>query len=197
MTEAIYLARLIVSLTPAEPEPQGLPALMLYCEARRPARLTADGAFVPIAQQDARLRTRSMIIEALGILTSAARHGRFGRYLCAAAIPSVHVQHPITGETNHAALENLYGLLQTHEPSLGGAVSHAAVLIELAGLDRAAATLTAIPAEKCRSCQPYWVTRAQLGRAVGDKPGERAALQTEHGLTDDPALRDHLTARMA
>jgi RNA polymerase sigma-70 factor (ECF subfamily) len=46
--EAIYLGRLLVALMPDEPEPRGLLALMLYCEARRDARLTADGAFVPL-----------------------------------------------------------------------------------------------------------------------------------------------------
>ena len=42
--EAIWLARLLVSLMPEEPEPKGLLALMLYCNARRAARRDARGA---------------------------------------------------------------------------------------------------------------------------------------------------------
>ena len=42
--EAIWLGRLVVSLLPDEPEAKGMLALMLYAEARRPARRTPDGA---------------------------------------------------------------------------------------------------------------------------------------------------------
>ena len=41
--EAIWLARVLLDLTPEEPEVRGLLALMLHCEARRPARRGADG----------------------------------------------------------------------------------------------------------------------------------------------------------
>jgi RNA polymerase sigma-70 factor (ECF subfamily) len=41
--EAIYLGRLLSQLMPAEPEGQGLLALMLHCEARRDARRTETG----------------------------------------------------------------------------------------------------------------------------------------------------------
>ncbi len=98
--ETIYLGRLLVALMPDEPEPRGLLALMLYCEARRDARLTADGAFVPLDRQNARLWSAEMIVEAEGLLTAASRKGRFGRFQCEAAIQSVHVQRPITGSTN-------------------------------------------------------------------------------------------------
>lgn len=48
--EAIWLARLCVQLMPQAPEARGLLALMLYCESRRDARRTADGAYVPLLQ---------------------------------------------------------------------------------------------------------------------------------------------------
>lgn len=70
--EAIWLARLIVAQMPGEPEPMGLLALMLYCAARRPARRDADGHFVPLDRQDARLWNRDMVIEAEGLLARAS-----------------------------------------------------------------------------------------------------------------------------
>lgn len=121
--EALYLARLTVDLLPQEPEPRGLLALMLYCEARRAARRTPEGAFVPLHRQDARLWSREMIVEAERELTAAARFGRFGRFQCEAAIQSVHVQRPITGKTNVDALRLLYDLLLAHVPSAGVMVS--------------------------------------------------------------------------
>ena len=50
--EAIWLARVLREQIPDDPEVRGLLALMLYCEARRPARRSADGRFVPLSEQD-------------------------------------------------------------------------------------------------------------------------------------------------
>lgn len=187
--EAIYLARLIVTLMPKEPEPRGLLALMLYCEARRPARRNAHG-FVPLDQQDARLWQRDMIIEAEGLLTTGARFGRFGRYLCEAAIQSVHVQRAVTGRTDHHALEVLYTLLQTHAPSIGAGVGLAAVTLETQGAAKALAVLDALPAERVQSYQPYWVTRMRVLQAMGRDPA--ASLAQAISLTQDAGLRRHI-----
>src|SRR6266481_7323028 len=50
--EAISIGRTVAQLMPNEPEARGLLALMLHCEARRAARYTGDGEFVPLDQQD-------------------------------------------------------------------------------------------------------------------------------------------------
>src|SRR5262249_41114617 len=47
--EAIWLARVLCEQMPGEPEARGLLALMLHCEARRPARRSATGRFVPLS----------------------------------------------------------------------------------------------------------------------------------------------------
>ena len=57
--EAIWLGRLVVSLMPDEPEALGLLALMLHAEARRDARRSAAGEYVPLAEQDPRCGTPS------------------------------------------------------------------------------------------------------------------------------------------
>ena len=46
--EAIRLARVLAALLPREGEAHALLALMLLHDARREARLDADGAFVPL-----------------------------------------------------------------------------------------------------------------------------------------------------
>ena len=50
--EAIRLGRVLVELMPDEPEAVGLLALMLLTDARRPARVAADGSMVRLADQD-------------------------------------------------------------------------------------------------------------------------------------------------
>jgi RNA polymerase sigma-70 factor (ECF subfamily) len=47
--EAIRLARLLEQLMPDEPEVHGLTALMLFQDARRPARIDDDGELVPLS----------------------------------------------------------------------------------------------------------------------------------------------------
>src|SRR6185436_15249141 len=50
--EAIRLTRLLQALLPTDGEVAGLLALMLLIEARRPARVSAGGELVALAEQD-------------------------------------------------------------------------------------------------------------------------------------------------
>ena len=190
--EALFLGRLLVALLPKEPEPQGLLALMLYCEARRPARRAANGSFVPLRRQDARLWRRDMIVEAERHLTAASRHATFGRYQCEAAIQSVHVQRPITGQTNHAALATLYGLLAHHSPSIGVLVAQAAAMVEAGDAAAALAVLSRLLPSDVTGYQPYWVTLARAEAAAGNQGSAFHSLERAIGLTEDPAVRAFL-----
>ena len=73
--EALFLARLVVELLPEAPEPLGLLALMLHAEARRRARRTEDGEYVPLAEQDTELWDSQMILEAEELLRRASALG--------------------------------------------------------------------------------------------------------------------------
>ena len=90
--EALFLGRLVMEMLPAEPEPKGLMALMLYCEARRPARRGTKGEYVPLGDQDRGLWSEELLIEAEMLLSRAAEARRFGRFQTEAAIQSVHMQ---------------------------------------------------------------------------------------------------------
>jgi RNA polymerase sigma-70 factor (ECF subfamily) len=70
--DAIAIGRTLVQLMPTEPEALGLLALMLHCEARRGARYTTNGGFVPLDQQETALWSRPMIDEAEQHLRAAA-----------------------------------------------------------------------------------------------------------------------------
>lgn len=190
--EAMFLGRLLVALLPDEPEPRGLLALMLYCEARRPARRAADGSFVPLNRQDARLWRRELIVEAEGHLTNAAQYGQFGRYQCEAAIQSVHVQSPITGRTNHEALATLYGLLARHSPSVGVLVAQAAAMVEAGDPANALAVLSRLSLAEVTAYQPYWVTLARAQHVAGQQASALQAYERAIGLTEDPAVRAYL-----
>lgn len=190
--EAIFLGRLLVALLPQEPEPKGLLALMLHCEARRAARRAGDGRFVPLAEQDARLWSRDMVVEAESLLMAASRAGVFGRFQCEAAIQSVHAQRPITGRTNHGGLATLYGLLIARCPSVGAHVGQAAALLDAGRAEAALRALSALDPAEVAPYQPYWVTRSHALAAVGRVPEAQEALRRAIGLTEDAAVRRHL-----
>jgi RNA polymerase sigma-70 factor (ECF subfamily) len=193
--EAIWLARLLVQSLPQEPEPKGLLALMLYCTARRASRRDASGNFIPLEAQDSRLWNRDQIIEAENLLTDAARAARFGRYQCEAAIQSVHIQRPITGQLNLAALRTLYDLLVAQTDGIGARIGRAVVLAESGDPAAALADLDALDPARIATHQPFWVARARISRLSGDAATAQAALQRALALTDDPATRAFLAAQ--
>src|SRR5690348_11978926 len=78
--EAIRLGRLLAELMPDEPEVTGLLALMLLVESRRPARTTADGRLVPLAEQDRGRWNRALVAEGQGIVRACLRRGAPGPY---------------------------------------------------------------------------------------------------------------------
>ena len=50
--EALHLAEVLAKLVPDDPEVRGLAALVELSAVRRPARLSSEGPFVPLASQD-------------------------------------------------------------------------------------------------------------------------------------------------
>ena len=195
--EAIYLGRLLASLLPDEPEALGLLALMLYCEARRAARRNDAGVFVPLKRQDWRLWSRDLIIEAEGLLTRASRNASFGRFQCEASIQSVHVQRPLTGHTNHRALETLYDLLIAHAPTIGAKVARAAVTLESGDAEAALGQIERLPLDRVAAYQPYFVVKAHILRALGRNEEASSTLATAIALSTAPEIRDALVAAFA
>jgi len=196
--EAIWLGQLLVSLLPVEPEARGMLALMLYAEARRPARRDADGAFVPLEAQDVSLWDDSAIRRAETLLHAANAGGPSGRYQLEAAIQSAHCARRLGGAPNWDIVVALYDQLLAHTSSPVVRLNHGIALAEVHG---AAAALAAIaPLENDRrmqTYQPYWAGRGHLLASAGDRPGAVAALTVAIGLTSDPAVRAYLHARRA
>lgn len=193
--EAIYLARLLVHLLPREPEPRGLLALMLHCEARRAARRSPEGDYVPLSVQDPLLWDAALIEEAEQQLFEAARQRRPGRFQIEAAIQSAHAQRRETGETPWHAVAALYAALIATAPSVGARVAHAAAAAEADGACAGLALLDALPTETVASYQPYWAVRAHLLDRIGHSAEAADAYHRAIGLTAEPAVRRFLLAR--
>jgi len=194
-TEAIWLARVVTHLLPAEPEGRGLLALMLHCEARRLARRGPDGAFVPLSEQDVALWSRSMIDEAERELAAAATHGAVGRFQLEAAIQSVHAQRATTGRTDWEVLALLYEGLTRHSNALGARVGRAAALGNARGPAAGLAALDTVAAPSVAAYQPYWAVRAHLLGELGKTEAADEAYARAIGLSEDPDVRAFLLRR--
>lgn len=193
--ETIWLARLCVQLLPQEPEARGLLALLLHCEARRPARRTPTGTYIPLSEQDVSLWSQALFDAAEHELAQAARHQRLGRFQLEAAIQSVHSQRLVTGCTDWPALAHLYaGLLQI-APTLGAQVSYAAAIAEAQSIDQGLQILDRLPTAAIQNYQPYWAVRASLLQRTGQTALAQTAYQQAIGLTEDAAVREFLWQR--
>ena len=190
--EAMWLARVLLKLTPGEAEVQGLLALMLYCEARRPARRDAKGRYVPLSEQNPEKWSSSLIDEAEGHLAKAFQHGRVGRFQLEAAIQSVHAERAYTGRTDWSAIVLFYEQLLKVSPALGTRTGYAAAIAEANGPEAGLAVLESIDAEAVAHYQPYWAVQAHLLRRLGKTREASHAYDRAIGLAEDPAVREFL-----
>jgi predicted RNA polymerase sigma factor len=195
--EAIWLARTLVELMPAEPEPRGLLALLLYCEARRPARRSLDGGYVPMSRQDVRLWSAPMLQEAERELAAAAAWGCAGRFQLEAALQSAHVEGMQRERTDWGAIAVLYEGLVRLSPTVGAFVGRAAAVAEARGPEAGITALDAIDPATTRHYQPYWAVRAHLLGRTGNAADALDAYERAIGLTEDPATRRFLLERRA
>ena len=196
--EAIFLARLVVELLPQEAEGLGLLALMLHAEARRRARRTAEGEYVPLAEQDPHLWNPQMIEEAESLLLRASKLESIGRYQLEAALQSAHVHRRLTGHNNWAEVVQLYDALVTITDSPVVAINRALAIAELDGPDAANQALKDIAADaRLTQYQPYWAARAEVLSKAGAYDEAREAYDMAIGLEHEPAVRTFLQKRQS
>ena len=193
--EAIWLARVLIGLLPGEPEPRGLLSLMLHCEARRPARRSASGEYVPLSEQNTALWSRAMLEEAERELITSSTFGSSGRFQLEAAIQSVHSRRLLTGRTEWNVIVKLYDELIRRAPTAGARVSRAAAIAEAGSPDAALRALDEIPADAVASYQSYWAVRAHLLARLRMHPESLDAYSRAIGLSEDEAVRNFLVKR--
>jgi RNA polymerase sigma-70 factor (ECF subfamily) len=193
--EALWLARVLLQLMPGEPEVQGLLALMLHCEARRPARRGPEGGYIPLSEQDPKQWSLPLIEEAERHLSEAFKQGRSGRFQLEAAIQSAHAERGRTGQTDWPAIALFYKRLVRISPALGTRVGYAAAVAEANGPEAGLAALEPIDREDVSDYQPYWAVRAYLLQRLGKTRDAADAYERAIGLAEDPAVREFLLKR--
>jgi len=195
--EAIWLARVLLHLMPEEAEVHGVLALMLHCEARRPARRGPDGRYVPLSEQDSRQWSLPLMEEAERHLAEASKRGRIGRFQLEAAIQSIHAERARSSRTEWGAIMLFYEQLIRISPTLGTRTGYAAAVAEVQGPGAGLAILDGIGPDAVSAYQPYWAVRAHLLQRLGKTSEAANAFDRAIGLTEDPAVREFLLQKRA
>ena len=194
--EAIRLGRLLVELLP-EPEAAGLLALMLLHESRRPARTSADGELVLLADQDRSRWDRALITEGVALVERALGSRRIGPYTLQAAIAAVHAEAPTAADTDWSQIVGLYDVLARAEPTPVVELNRAAAI---AMRDGPAAGLALIDAILERGDLTDYAlahsARADLCRRLGKTGDARVSYERALVLTRQEPQRRFLERRL-
>lgn len=170
--DAIRLGRLLAELVPDEPEIDGLLALMLLVESRRVARTAADGALVPLAEQDRSAWDRALVTEGQALVRKCLRRDKPGPYQVQAAIQAVHSDAATAEATDWKQVVALYDHLMVLAPSPVVALNRAVAVAEVEGPAAALALVEPLPLEESHL---FHAVRADLLRRLGRDDEARAA----------------------
>lgn len=195
--EAIRLARVLVELMPDEAECVGLLALTLATNARREARIAADGEMVLLADQDRSLWDSAAIAEASALVESVLRRGRPGAYQMQAAIACLHGVAPSYAETDWPQIAELYAMLEVRWPTAVVRVNRAVAVAEVAGPATGLAMLEALVGSATERWHLYWSTRADFQRRLGDSAAAAESYRRALACPSNDSDRRFLLRRLA
>ena len=196
--EAIRLTRQLHDRLPGDGEVSGLLALMLLTDARRPARTTADGALIPLADQDRARWDAGAIAEGVSLISTALASAPVGPYQLQAAVAALHDEAARFGDTDWRQILHLYDLLNHIEPgpmvTLNRIIASAMVYGPEVAL-RQLATAAADPA--LAGHYRVHAVRAHLLDMTGDHETARAEYQLAARRTLSVPEQRYLIARAA
>ena len=193
--DAEWLTSLVTRLMPDEAEALGLLALMRLHLARADSRFAADGSLVLLPDQDRSHWDASAIADAIALLGRAERMSRPGPYQLQAAIVATHASAPSWAETPWPAIVALYDALYRLQPTPVVALNRALAIAERDGPADGLAELSSL-AERLDGYHLYHAARGELLQRSGDVRGAAAANRRALDLTDNPAERRLLEARL-
>ena len=192
--EASRLARMLHRQAPDEPEVSGLLALMLLTEARRPSRTSADGALVPLAQQDRSQWDRALISEGIQLLNATLAAGRIGEYQLLASIAALHDEAESHASTRWAEIAKTYARL---EALTGNPMVRLNRAVAVAMVEGPAAGLALLEGLQLHDSHRLHAVRAHLLEGTGDLAAAAQSYAAAAARTDNARERDYLVEQAA
>ena len=191
--ESLYLARLLTTLCPGQPEVEATLALILLTQARQAARIGEAGATVPLTDQNKTLWDQAMIAEGTAILDLALTRSAPGPFQIKAAIAALHCA---PGGPDWPQIAALYQALLRWEPTPVIRLNHAVAIAEGQGPQAGLALMAALAAD-LESYQPFHAARAEYLSRMGQGVQAQGAYDRAIALAASPADRAFLTLRKA
>ena len=191
--EAIRLARLVFALQP-DPETEGLLALLLCHDARRPARSGA-GKMVPLEAQDRTLWNGSKAAKGHAHLIHALAFRKPGPYQLQAAISATHNRAISWAQTDWTEIAGLYAALATISP---GPVVHLnqAVALAYSGNVEIAWDINTRLSDALSDYQPYHAARAEIAHLGGRHGSAVKALKRAIDLAGNSEEASYLADKL-
>lgn len=186
--EALFLARLVDLLRPAEAEVEGCLALMLLTHGRAAARVDASGCTVPPGQQDRALWDQAALVQGRDLLDRAMARAQPGPFQIKAAIAACQAR-PEGPDWPQIAI--LYQGLLHWEPSAPVALAGAVAQMECGATEQALARMVALAGE-LDSYQPLHAAQAEALRRLGQWQAAAGAYDRALALTELPEDRAFL-----
>jgi len=194
---AIRLGWLLADLLP-DSEALGLLALMLFHDARRAARTTAQGEVVLLDDQDRALWDRRQIAEGVTVLERALSARRAGPYVLQAAIAALHAQAPAPAATDWGEVVGLFDVLLRVDPSPVVALNRAAAIAMRDGPEAGLVLIDAIlESGELKDYHLAHSARAEVLRRLGRRDEAAAAYRRALGLVTQEPERHFLEKRLS
>ncbi len=196
--EAQRLGRMLAALMPDDAEVLGLLALMELQASRLPARTGADGASIPLTEQDRGRWDHLLIGRGLDALARAEALDGEGPYVLQAALAACHARARRAEDTDWRRIAGLYDRLREVMPTavvdLNRAIAHSMAFGPEAGLR----LLDEIPdADALRGHAPYPAARGDFLFRAGRLAEARSAFEAAARISHNGRERAFLLARVA
>ncbi len=194
--EAEWLASLVVQLLPAEPEALGLLALMRFHLARAAARFDSSGRIVLLKDQDRSRWDRATIADARALVSRFIALRQPGPYQVQALIAMAHADARTWEDTRWPEIVRGYDALLGFGDSPVVRLNRAIAVWHVAGAETALAEIEPL-ADDLDGYHLFHATRGELLRALGRAEEARVSDRRALELTENPAERALLEARLA
>ncbi|MDY0872707.1 RNA polymerase sigma factor [Dongia rigui] len=186
--EMLDLTRALAELLPQEPDVLALAALIRFAEARRPARVAADGAMVPLSEQDPASWRWPLIVEGRRYLSAALAVAPPGPRVLQASIHGAWCARKSLAEpAPWPRILELYDALLNWRDDAVIRLNRAVALAEIAGPQAALDDIAQLAADALAGFPPYHALRADLLRRLDRLAEARAAYDAALALNPPPA----------
>jgi len=187
--EGMFLMRLLDQLQSQDAEIEGALALMLLTQSRKTARVSSEGATVPISEQDHALWDAELLQEGQALLARAVQRRNPGAFQIKAAIADCHMETP---EPDWAQMLLLYQSLWRFEPTPVVALNWAVVLSETGQPELALQKLGELK-DALSEFQPWHAANASVLRKLNRS--EKASEAYAEAISRAPTEADRLFLR--